>query len=99
MRIELFISAQQFHQLEKLREAGLPASAIVRQALRKCAEGEISPPDDLARPKRLSPYLSEDDVAALESIAKRLQCSKSDALRRVLETYLLRNTVAIDALF
>lgn len=89
----------QSEQIAKLRDVGLSASTIARQALRKCGEMPLAPGDDCPRPIRFNPYLSVDDAATLSAVATRLGCSRSEALRRTISCYLSVNRAAINALF
>ncbi|KAA0895457.1 hypothetical protein [Oryzomonas rubra] len=98
-RFYLYLTTAQADQVSRLQEAGLSVSTIGRQAIRKCCDIPLVAEDDTPRPERCNLYLTNDDVATLEKVATRENCSKAMALRRLASTYLFINASAIDSLF
>lgn len=75
-------------------------SSISRLAVRKFGDSSLTEsPDDGAKSKRVVIYLEADDIEKLELIAARHGISKSEALRRLLATYLSINESALNQLF
>jgi hypothetical protein len=99
VRFDLYLTDTQSQQISRLRAAGLSASTIARQALRKCHDMELEPEDDHPRPVRFNPYLSSEDAAILIEVATRIGCPRSETLRSLISTYLSVNEAAINALF
>ncbi len=100
IRFFLYLTRDQAAQVGRLRAAGVSASTIARQAIRKYhTSPSLLIEDDTPRPERSNAYISVDDAAALDSVALREGCSRAQALRRIIATYLLTNASAIDALF
>jgi hypothetical protein len=98
-RFSLFLSENQFNQVQLLCAAGLTMSTIARQAIRKCQDLPLEPEGVKPRPKRFTPYLSTEDVSMLSAVAGRLDCSKAEALRLLVSKYLSINESAINSLF
>lgn len=75
-------------------------SSISRLAIRKFGDSSLTEnPDDGAKSKRVVIYLEAEDSEKLEHIAARHGISKSEALRRLLATYLSINESALNQLF
>lgn len=86
--------------MARLKETGLNMSSISRLAVRKFGDAPLTEnPDDAAKSKRVVIYLEADDIEKLEQIAARHGISKSEALRRLLATYLTVNEAALNQLF
>lgn len=98
--INILLTPQQHSLIARLKETGLNMSSLSRLALRKYGastlEGKI---DDGAKSKRVVIYLEGGDIDTLETIAAREGITKSEALRRLLATYLSVNEDALNRLF
>ena len=98
--INILLSPQQHSVVAKLKETGLNMSSLSRLAIRKFGEVDlVESTDDGAKSKRAVIYLELEDITGLEAVAARLGISKSEALRRLLATYLSVNESAINQLF
>jgi hypothetical protein len=98
--INVLLSPQQHSLIAKLKETGVNMSSLSRLAIRKFGATDLEErPDDGAKTKRVVIYLEAEDIESLETISTRKGISKSDALRRLLSTYLTVNQAALNQLF
>ncbi len=98
--INILLTPQQHSLIARLKETGLNMSSLSRLAIRKFGAAVLEEKiDDGTKSKRVVIYLEADDIIKLESIAARESISKSEALRRLLATYLFVNEDALNRLF
>lgn len=98
--INILLTPQQHSLIARLKETGLNMSSLSRLALRKFGTTNLGEgQDDGAKTKRVVIYLDGDDLESLEAISAREGISKSEALRRLLATYLSVNQDALNQLF
>lgn len=94
------LTAQQHSLMSRLKETGVNMSSISRLAIRKFGDSVINKSrDDGAKSKRVVIYLEAEDNEKLDHIASCQGISKSEALRRLLTTYLTVNEAALNQLF
>ncbi len=98
--INILLTPQQHGLIAKLKETGVNMSSLSRLAIRKFGKTDFEEStDDSAKTKRVVIYLEAEDIESLETIAARKGISKSEALRRLLATYLSVNQDALKQLF
>jgi len=99
VEFNVYLSADQYSRLTRLRETGMNLSSIARLAIRKCADGPIDPePEATSYPQRVLIYIHPDDASRLKVLATREGVSRAVILRRLLTTYLRINADAIESL-
>lgn len=99
VEFNVYLSADQYSRLTRLRETGMNLSSIARLAIRKCGDGPIDPePEVTSYPKRILIYIHKKDAARLQELANREGVSRAVILRRLLTTYLRINAAAIESL-
>ncbi len=95
----LYLPTRLHAELTRLTDAGLPASAVARLAVRKWSGGDLPAGDDAACPIRINVYLSSPDAERLELLAIGGGLSRAETLRRLITLYIDSNRDAISALF
>ena len=95
----LYLPTRLHAELQRLIDAGLPASAVARLAVRKWSGGDLPAGDDAACPIRVNVYLSSPDAERLELLATGGGLSRAETLRRLITIYIDTNRKAIRTLF
>jgi hypothetical protein len=98
--LNILLTPRQHSLIAQLKETGVNMSSLSRLAIRKFGDSSLEEMgDDGAKSKRVVIYLEADDIEKLELIAARKSITKSEALRRLLSTYLNVNQEALNQLF